>query len=202
MTDYPGPNATFGELVKWHRLHGTRPDGLEERWLQKKLGEACGSGDRTVRSWEQNEHFPPSILQLCRALFGKNTRYTCWQTDLQNAHARAKGTPKTQTPPDVSQIGLDRSSAQEPLKLPTNAASASQQSPEVDEIRFTITPPPNHGANWRPCPSYLDEKKGYQFGGYFEVEAAIDCDIACISLEVMRNGAPTYLHRTRQELLL
>jgi len=73
-----------------------------------------------------------------------------------------------------------------PLKPP--AVRAAPQTPRADAPKFTVTPPPNHGANWRPHPSDVDEDKGYQFSGYFEVEAAVNCDIASIGLHVMRDG--------------
>ena len=64
---------------------------------------------------------------------------------------------------------------------------ATPQTPGAEAPRFTVTPPPNHGANWKPEPSYADEKKGYCFCGYFEVESAVDCNIASINLHVMRD---------------
>lgn len=58
----------------------------------------------------------------------------------------------------------------------------------LDAPAFKVAPSPNTGANWKPDPAHLDEDKGYQFRGHFEVEATLDCDVRSISLHVMRNG--------------
>jgi len=57
----------------------------------------------------------------------------------------------------------------------------------ANDAAFTVVPSPGTGANWKPDPSDVDEAKGYQFMGQFEIEAGIDCDVRNISLHVMRN---------------
>jgi hypothetical protein len=68
-----------------------------------------------------------------------------------------------------------------------NPLKPKVQMPVKDAPKFTIIPPPNDGANWKPDPSHVDEDKGYQFGGHFEVEASVACDTAYIGLNIVRD---------------
>ena len=82
---------TFGQLLDWHLLRGTRPGGKIDhpgrRWSVKGFAEAVGCGDRTVRYWLRDEHLPPEIETVERVLFGTGTGYPEWRLKLRRAHA-------------------------------------------------------------------------------------------------------------------
>ncbi len=82
---------TFGQLLGWHLLRGTRPGGKihypGRRWSTKAFAEAVGCGDRAVRYWLRNEHLPPEIETVERVLFGNGAGYAEWRLELRRAHA-------------------------------------------------------------------------------------------------------------------
>jgi transcriptional regulator with XRE-family HTH domain len=94
---------TFGRLLKWHFLRGTRPGGNIDypgrKWTAKVFAEKVGVGDRTIRYWLRNEHLPPDTETIERVLFGnieavKGTdTYAEWRLELRQAHDKssAKG---------------------------------------------------------------------------------------------------------------
>jgi tetratricopeptide (TPR) repeat protein len=83
---------TFGRLLDWHLLRGTRPGGRIDRpgrgWTAKVFADAVGVGDRTVRYWLKNEHLPPEVETIERILFGGDAGYAEWRLELRRAHAR------------------------------------------------------------------------------------------------------------------
>ena len=93
---------SFGRLLEWHLLRGTRPGGRLDhpgrKWSVKAFSEAVGVGDRTVRYWLKDEHLPPEIETIERVMFGNDACYAEWRLGLRRAHAKswaAKGTGET-----------------------------------------------------------------------------------------------------------
>jgi transcriptional regulator with XRE-family HTH domain len=94
---------TFGRLLEWHFLRGTRPGGKIDqpgrKWTVKVFAERVGVSDRTIRYWLRNEHLPPHTETIERVLFGsietiKGTdTYAEWRLELRQAHDKssAKG---------------------------------------------------------------------------------------------------------------
>jgi hypothetical protein len=90
---------TFGHLLSWHFLQGTRPGGRihhpGRKWAIKVFAEKVGISDRTVRYWLRNEHLPPDTETIERALFGNietikgSDIYAEWRLELRHAHAKA-----------------------------------------------------------------------------------------------------------------
>jgi hypothetical protein len=94
--------GSYGRLLEWHLLRGTRPGGRLDhpgrKWSVKAFSEAVGVGDRTVRYWLKDEHLPPEIETIERVMFGNDACYAEWRLGLRRAHARswaAKGTGET-----------------------------------------------------------------------------------------------------------
>jgi transcriptional regulator with XRE-family HTH domain len=88
---------SFGQLLRWHFLRGTRPAGKIDHpgreWTAKVFADEVGVSDRTIRYWLRNEHFPPDIKTIERALFGNIETikgadiYAEWRLELRQAHA-------------------------------------------------------------------------------------------------------------------
>jgi hypothetical protein len=86
---------SFGQLLAWHFLRGTRPGGKVDQpgrtWSAKSFADAVGVGDRTIRYWLRDEHLPPEIETIERLLFGNDACYDDWRLELRQAHARSAG---------------------------------------------------------------------------------------------------------------
>jgi tetratricopeptide (TPR) repeat protein len=86
---------SFGQLLAWHFLRGTRPGGKVDqpgrKWSTKAFADAVGVGDRTIRYWLRNEHLPPEIETVERLLFGNDSCYDDWRLELRQAHAGSAG---------------------------------------------------------------------------------------------------------------
>jgi tetratricopeptide (TPR) repeat protein len=86
---------SFGQLLAWHFLRGTRPGGKVDQpgrtWSAKSFADAVGVGDRTIRYWLRDEHLPPEIETIERLLFGNDACYDHWRLELRQAHARSAG---------------------------------------------------------------------------------------------------------------
>jgi formylglycine-generating enzyme required for sulfatase activity len=139
-------NWTFGELLAWHLLRGTRPGGKIDRpgreWSKTEFAQATGLVDRTIRYWLSDEHLPPETETIERLLFGHDDAYAEWRLELRLAYARSRGT-KSDTlaplPVDTNaalEVGNPKRFAlapdeaslhapAEPLKRPGNAPAAS-----------------------------------------------------------------------------
>ncbi len=86
-------DLTFGELLAWHLLRGTRPNGTMERqgqrWAKKDFAHAVRRDARAVRYWLGNEHLPTDTSDVELALFGTvEEKYADWRVALREAHAR------------------------------------------------------------------------------------------------------------------
>jgi class 3 adenylate cyclase/predicted ATPase len=83
---------SFGQLLGWHLLRGTRPGAPRNRagrrWGSKEFAAAVGVSDRTVRFWLKDQHLPPEIETIERVLFGHNlSSHVEWRLALRHAHA-------------------------------------------------------------------------------------------------------------------
>jgi MerR HTH family regulatory protein len=92
-------NWSFGQLLAWHLLRGTRPGGKIDRpgreWSKAEFAQATGLGDRTIRYWLRNEHLPPEIETIERLLFGNDDGYAEWRLELRHAYATSRGTKRS-----------------------------------------------------------------------------------------------------------
>jgi tetratricopeptide (TPR) repeat protein/transcriptional regulator with XRE-family HTH domain len=81
---------SFGAVLKWHLVRGTRPGGNVDRpgrkWSQKEFADAVGVNYRTVTYWLKDEHLPMEIETVERLLFGSDTSYDAWRLELRNTH--------------------------------------------------------------------------------------------------------------------
>jgi tetratricopeptide (TPR) repeat protein len=95
---------SFGRLLDWHLLRGTRPGGRIDRpgraWTAKAFADAVGVGDRTVRYWLKDEHLPPEVETIERILFGGEAAYAEWRLELRRAHARNRDAEKNSAAKD------------------------------------------------------------------------------------------------------
>jgi tetratricopeptide (TPR) repeat protein len=87
---------TFGELLAWHLMRGTRPRGDVNKqgreWTAKEFAAACGyDSDRTVRNWIRDQHLPSDLTTVESKLFGNNVCYSDWRLKLREAHKRGRG---------------------------------------------------------------------------------------------------------------
>jgi hypothetical protein len=86
---------SFGQLLDWHLLRGTRRGGKIDqagrKWSTKELADAIGVQPRTIRYWKKNEHLPTEIETLERVLFGADACYAEWRLELRHAHAITQG---------------------------------------------------------------------------------------------------------------
>jgi class 3 adenylate cyclase/tetratricopeptide (TPR) repeat protein len=95
---------SFGQLLGWHLLRGTRPSAPRNRagrrWGTKEFAAAVGVSDRTVRFWLKDQHLPPEIETIERVLFGRDlSSHAEWRLELRHAHAateRQKGDTQLQ----------------------------------------------------------------------------------------------------------
>lgn len=83
---------SFGQLLGWHLLRGTRPGApgnrAGRRWGTKEFAAAVGVSDRTVRFWLKDQHLPPEIETIERVLFGhKLSSHAEWRLEVRHAHA-------------------------------------------------------------------------------------------------------------------
>src|SRR5262245_11962469 len=94
---------TFGQLLDWHLLRGTRPGGRIDhpgrKWSAKAFADAVGFADRTIRYWLRNEHLPPETETIERVLFGNDACYAEWRLELRHAHARSWAGKGGEDPP-------------------------------------------------------------------------------------------------------
>jgi tetratricopeptide (TPR) repeat protein len=85
---------SFGELLDWHLLSGTRPRGSSEQgraWGKAVFAGKIGIGDRQLRNWLKNEKLPAEIETIEFELFGRDQNYAReWRLELREAYRRAK----------------------------------------------------------------------------------------------------------------
>jgi tetratricopeptide (TPR) repeat protein len=140
---HPGGNLpqelvakSFGELLASHMRRGTRPGGGIDRpgrrWGNKELADAVGATDRTVRYWLRNEHLPPEIERIERALFGSDKRHDAWRLELRDAHATA-ATKHVRAPPSLAND--DRPF----VGVPPRIVGFTGRTRELDELEALLT---------------------------------------------------------------
>lgn len=85
----------FGSVLRYHRVKGTRPQGVMRRWGVQELAGACGVAESTMRNWINNVNPPTEIAVIENVLFGDDPAgddptYAAWRRELQAAHAEAR----------------------------------------------------------------------------------------------------------------
>jgi hypothetical protein len=84
---------SFGQLITWHLMRGTRPGGTlgipGRRWSNSAFADATGLNDRTIRYWLRDQHLPPETETIERILFGNDICYAEWRLELRNAQERS-----------------------------------------------------------------------------------------------------------------
>jgi hypothetical protein len=91
MLDSDRARWSFGRLLDWHFVHGTRRGDIGKPWTAKTFADAVGLGDRTVRYWLRDEHLPQDTLTIEERLFGSDvSRCTMWRLELREALARSR----------------------------------------------------------------------------------------------------------------
>ena len=85
---------SFGELLDWHLLSGTRPRGSSEQgraWAKGCFAAKVGVSDRQLRNWLKNEKLPNEIETVERVLFGADQDYARERRlELREAFRRSK----------------------------------------------------------------------------------------------------------------
>jgi formylglycine-generating enzyme required for sulfatase activity len=81
---------SFVQLLHWHLTRGTRPKGSldmpGQQWTYPDFAHAIGVSERTVRNWLNGKNVPTVITSVERELFGANSAYAGWRTELREAH--------------------------------------------------------------------------------------------------------------------
>ena len=117
---------SFGELLGWHLLRGTRPGARKNRagrrWGTKEFAAAVGMSDRTVRFWLKDQHLPPEIETIERVLFGRDlSSHEEWRLALRHAHAalwrRKSDTAVQRREPEATAPGPDQQPRELTLSL-------------------------------------------------------------------------------------
>ena len=112
----------FAELLNWHLLRGTRPNGsvnpdtLGEQWKNKDFAVAVGGyGDRPTRNlenWRNGENEPNDLAPIEKAFFGTRLEnFKAWRFDLRKAWKIAKARRRAERSNDSTttiQIAEDR----------------------------------------------------------------------------------------------
>jgi len=87
---------SFGELLKWHLDHGTRPNGqptLPGRpWTPSEFAAALGeSSERAIRYWMHNRYLPRKTVveAIEQAFFGQSVAYDRFRREFRGAYSRA-----------------------------------------------------------------------------------------------------------------
>jgi tetratricopeptide (TPR) repeat protein len=91
MLDSGRARWSFGRLLDWHFIRGTRGGDVGKPWTTKTFADAVGLGDRTVRYWLRDEYLPPDTLTIEDRLFGSDfSSCTVWRFELREALARSR----------------------------------------------------------------------------------------------------------------
>jgi hypothetical protein len=86
-----GRRWSFGRLLDWHFVHGTRRGNVGKPWTTKTFTDAVGLADRAVRYWLRDEHLPQDTLTIEDRLLGSDvSRCTVWRFELREALARSR----------------------------------------------------------------------------------------------------------------
>jgi tetratricopeptide (TPR) repeat protein len=102
MLDSGRARWSFGRLLDWHFIRGTRRGDVGKPWTTKTFADAVGLSDRAVRYWLRDEHLPQDTLTIEDRLFGSDVSGSmAWRLELREALARSRaagrnGEPTTQ----------------------------------------------------------------------------------------------------------
>jgi len=90
FNEVPREQWSFGQVLEWHLVRGTRPGGRIDRpgrrWTRTEFADRTGLGPRTVGNWLTNDHLPPETETIERVLFGDDACYADWRLELRQAH--------------------------------------------------------------------------------------------------------------------
>jgi tetratricopeptide (TPR) repeat protein len=98
--EYDGQQP-FGRLLRWHVLvWGTRPSGspdapADEPWIKARFAHAIGKSPDALDNYFAGINLPVSIGPIDRVLFGRNTAFTKWKSDLNARLEDAKSSRKS-----------------------------------------------------------------------------------------------------------
>ena len=106
---------SFAELLDWHLLRGTRPDGspdpntLGKEWDDDEFAAWIGfhanpySRARNVQNWRNAYNLPDDISAIDKGLFGENLEaFKSWRADLQKAYRLAEQAKKARRKSETS----------------------------------------------------------------------------------------------------
>jgi len=89
---------SFGRLLEWHLMRGTRPGGKLDhpgrKWSVRAFADAVAHSDRTIRFWLRDQHLPPEIETIERVLFRDDACYGEWRLELREARRRGAARDK------------------------------------------------------------------------------------------------------------
>lgn len=135
MATYIEARGSFGSLLHWHLVNGTRPAGDRKAgrsWENGEFARAVGDtvDERSVRYWRQGHHLPRLPDHIERALFGAEVdeQYLTWRDDLRTAYIEAQQRRSIDT--RRANIGNDQRRAVEPTRCEVSAQAATSH-PDV-----------------------------------------------------------------------
>jgi hypothetical protein len=89
------PGETFAELLDWHLVHGTRPQGGPispgVRWGTEDFAYSVQTSERSVRNWRAGSNVPLDLASIERELFGTMPssdapQVGAWRSQLRDIH--------------------------------------------------------------------------------------------------------------------
>lgn len=103
FNEVPRERWSFGQVLEWHLVRGTRPGGKPDRpgrrWTRTEFADRTGLGARTVGNWLSNDHLPPETETIERVLFGEDACYADWRLELRHAHTIGWAAKRDRPPP-------------------------------------------------------------------------------------------------------
>jgi tetratricopeptide (TPR) repeat protein len=117
---------SFGELLAWHLLNGTRPRGSGDKgraWGKKEFADKVRKSDRQLRNWLKNKNLPDEIESIEQQLFGNNQEhYREDRLELREVHRRAKfgAAPGDGTLSQEQTTAAPLPAANIPVRVPTH----------------------------------------------------------------------------------
>jgi hypothetical protein len=98
MQDRGRAQWSFGRLLDWHFINGTRRGDVGKPWTTKTFADAVGLSERTIRYWLRDDHLPQDTWTIEDRLFGSDvSRCTAWRFELREALARRRAAGRNGT---------------------------------------------------------------------------------------------------------